>query len=216
MEEKSRGHDKSSDVVKNLSSEFDQLAEVGPGPATPAGPDPTGIGTGPTLAPPQLVPVSVHVPVAQQALTLTTTSTGLVHASSPSPAPTALVGVHHQPLQGGRMSSSPISSTLLSSVTQPCAGGYVGGGWPEARPTTGYNNMPSTAKSNIGLFYGSTSGIMHHSSLSPRYQSSVGQNDGLFLYQQQVPPAPDPPGGGRPAYCFHCLQFGSVYTINPV
>ena len=46
---------------------------------------------------------------------------------------TAVVGVHHQPLQGGRISSS--------SAPQPSAGGYVGGGgqglagWSEARPT---------------------------------------------------------------------------------
>ena len=131
---------------------------------------------------------------------------------------TAVVGVYHQPLQGGRISSSLISSTLLSSAPQPPAGGYVGGGgqglagWSEARPTPGYSNIPSP-QSNVGLFYGSTSGIMPHSSLSPSYQSSVGQSEGLSMYQHQLlSPAPL---GGRPAYCYHCLQFGSVYTINP-
>ena len=60
----------------------------------------------------------------------------------------------------------------------------------------------------------STSGFMPHSSLSPCYQSSVGQSEGLSIYHRQLlSPAPL---GVRPAYCFHCLQFGSVYTINPV
>ena len=42
-------HGVSSGVRKTRSSEFDQLAEVDPGRGTtdPAGPGPTGLGTGP-------------------------------------------------------------------------------------------------------------------------------------------------------------------------
>ena len=87
-------------------------------------------------------------------------------------------------------------------------GGQGLAGWSEARPPQGNSNMPSPTQS---LFYGSTSGIMPHSSLSSRYQSSVGQSDGMFLQQHQLPPGPGPLGGRRPAYCFL-----SVYTINPV
>ena len=63
------------------------------------------------------------------------------------------------------------------------------------------------------MFYGSTSGTMPHSSLSPSYQSSVSQNEGLSMYKPQLVPPASP--CGTPAYCFHCLQFGSVFTINP-
>ena len=71
-------------------------------------------------------------------------------------------------LIGNRISSSPLSLPLLSSVPQPWVGVHGGGGgpgyghgggggpgyghggggglglagWPEARPTSGYNNIP--------------------------------------------------------------------------
>ena len=86
MEDKRSEHDVSSDVRKNLSSEFEQLAEVDPGPCTtdPAGPGPNGLGTA----------VSVHAPVVPPAQASTTTDTVALHVSFSAPAPTEVVGVH--------------------------------------------------------------------------------------------------------------------------
>ena len=89
MEEERPELDLSSDVMKNLSSEFDQLAEVDPGPGT-TDPGPTGLGTGPTLAPLQVVPVSVHATVVPPAQASTTTATAPLHVSFPAPAPTSV------------------------------------------------------------------------------------------------------------------------------
>ena len=76
-------------VRKTLSSEF---AEVDPrrGTTDPAGPGPTGLGTGPTLAPLQVVPVSVHATVVPPAQASTTTATAPLHVSFPAPAPTSV------------------------------------------------------------------------------------------------------------------------------
>ena len=224
------------DVRKNLKCEFDQLAELYPGPSN-TGIGFTGLGTGPTMALPKVVPVSVHAP--------TSTTAGPVHVSFPAPAPTTVVRVHPHPLHGGRISSSIKSSTLLSSVPQPGAGGHVGEGgqglvgWSEARSTPpGYINMPSPTQSfheittgptgwsearpemgkmwegmtllPSGLPIGSTSGYPHLLALSPTPQSRVG-----FVQSFQTPPQPPSPSG-TPAYCFHCMQYGAVFTINLV
>ena len=79
----------------------------------------------------------------------------------------------------------------LQTKQNSCSGGGVPGyghagggelglaGWPEARPTSsGYSNIP-LVESNDGLFNGSTCGIMHHSLLSPSFQSSIGLGAGM-------------------------------------
>ena len=105
MEEKSTKHDSSGDDVrKNLPSEFDQLVEFLHGPGTT---DPPA-----NMAPPQVVPVSVQAPVLLPAPPSTDAVPG--HVLFPATAPTAVV--HHQPLQGGRISSSIISSTFCPTA----------------------------------------------------------------------------------------------------
>ena len=38
----------------------------------------------------------------------------------------------------------------------------------------------------------------------------------MYQFPTLLPqPQPVPPGG-RPAYCFHCLQYGAVFSINPI
>ena len=114
------------------------------------------------------------------------------------------------PACGDGTTSTAYSLPMLCSISQPLVGGYQGlsqspgcgvGGvstvWPEVHPwLVGLSGSP-------GLSIGSSSGLNQQQSLSPMYQPSVGQ------YQPNSP-------SGRPAFCFHCLQYGSVYTISPV
>ena len=99
---------------------------------------------------------------------------------------------------------------MLCSISQPSVGGYQGlsqspgcgvGGestvWPDAHPWLG------DLCGSPGLSIGSSSGLNQQQSQFPMYQPSVG------LYQPNSPI-------GRPAFCFHCLQYGSVFTISPV
>ena len=115
------------------------------------------------------------------------------------------------PVCGDGTTSNTYSLPMLCSISPPLVGGYqglsqspscvVGGvstGWQNAHPILGgLSDSP-------GLNIGSSSGLSQHQSLSPMYQPSVG------LYQ------PTSPVGRPPAFCFHCLQYGSVYTISPV
>ena len=80
-----------------------------------------------------------------------------------------------------------------------------GTGWPEARPmlVLGSNTPQSTH-----MYCESTSGSQNQLSLSLSPQYSVGWPVGVPVYRPQLLPV-------QPAYCFHCLQFGTVYTINP-
>ena len=81
--------------------------------------------------------------------------------------------------------------------------------WPEARPMLVLgNNTPQSTH----MYCESTSGSQNQQSLSLSPQYSVGWPVGVPVYQPQLLPVQP---GGRPAYCFHCLQFGTVYTINP-
>ena len=83
-------------------------------------------------------------------------------------------------------------------------------GWSDARPMLGYG-MQQTSP---GLFSGSSSGSMNQSTLSSNVQTSGLY--GLPMIQPQPQPHHGAPYGERPAYCFHCLQFGTVFTVNPV
>ena len=101
------------------------------------------------------------------------------------------------------ITSSSYNLPMLCSNTQPwwrgvvstptvCSrGGVASPGWPDS---------PQLIKV-------STSGFQNLPSLSHSLQFEV--DNALPVFQQQSPPA-------TPAYCFHCLQFGSVFTINPV
>ena len=95
---------------------------------------------------------------------------------------------------------SPGSPPMICATTPTWTGcGFVGGtGWPEAGPMTPPNH----------LYYGSTSGSINPQSLSSCSPYSVGVS--VFQPNPPVPPT------GSPAYCFHCLQFGSVFTVSPV
>ena len=101
------------------------------------------------------------------------------------------------------LSSSPQYST--ESTIWPV-------GWSEARPMMGYGwdgmqLLPS------GLPIGSTSGTYNFLALPPSPQSSIGS---MPPYQPQPQPPSSGPLPGSPAFCFHCLQYGAVFTINPV
>ena len=104
----------------------------------------------------------------------------------------------------------------------------------DARPAGGMWGGQSTQ----GVCSGSDSGLLNQPSLPSTTQSCVGWNmsEPVLVYHQplqyplqpQYPPLsipqsppllpqPQPvPPGGRPAYCFHCLQYGAVYSISPV
>ena len=82
-------------------------------------------------------------------------------------------------------------------------------GWSEARPVIG-NRWEDMTLLPSGLPFGSTSGYPNLLALSPSPQSSIG-----FVSSYQTPPQPPSPSGS-PAYCFHCMQYGAVYTINQV
>ena len=102
----------------------------------------------------------------------------------------------------------------LQTKQNSCSGGggpgygHAGGG---GQGLAGYSNIP-LLQSNVGLFNGNTCGTMQYFRLSPNFQSSVGHGDGMAMYQLQL--LPPSQLGIRPAYCFHCLQFGSGLTVN--
>ena len=111
---------------------------------------------------------------------------------------------------GDGTTSNTYSLPMLCSTSQPSVGGYQGlsqspgygvGGvttvWPDAGPWLG--GLCGSPRLSVG----SSSSLNQHQLLSPMYQPSVG------LYQQSSPI-------GSPAFCFHCLQYGSVYTISKV
>ena len=102
-------------------------------------------------------------------------------------------------------------------------------GWSEPRPVGGMWG----GQSSMGVSNGSASGFLNQPSLPSTTHSSMEWNTSepvLEYHQPQYLPHPLPipqsppllpqpqpvPPGGRPAYCFHCLQYGAVYSINPV
>jgi hypothetical protein len=146
---------------------------------------------------------------------------GPAHGPPPIPAvPAPAAAQPHIPYQPSTpvcrngIFSTTYSLPSLHSISQSSVGGYgqglsqspgygVGGVsgvstvWPDARTFSG--GLCGSPE----LYVGSSSNLNQHHSLSPSYQPSVG------LCQSNSPI-------GRPAYCFHCLQYGSVYTISPV
>ena len=112
---------------------------------------------------------------------------------------------------GGGFDASPISSKFLTepAPSAPWTGGCCGGemvtlGWPEARPVLEIGKFTH-------LYCGSTSGFTNQPSLSPSSQYSVVWPVSVPVMNQQQPMVPP-----SPAYCFHCMQYGSVFTVSPV
>ena len=116
----------------------------------------------------------------------------------------------HGPVQNHLKRSSSFQQSLLmvQHLPQPSMESN-GTGWPEARPmlVLGSNTPQSTH-----MYCESTSGSQNQQSLSLSPQYSVGWPVGVPVYQPQLLSVQP---GGRPAYCFHCFQFGTVYTIHP-
>ena len=119
-------------------------------------------------------------------------------------------------VQSNGSSSSTHILPMLCSITPSWTGGYVGvtstPGWPDARPLGG---LDSNMSQSSHQYFGSSSGSPNHSSLSSSPQYGMGLPVPLLFQSQPNPAVPAPPVG-RPAYCFHCLQYGSVYAIYPV
>ena len=78
-------------------------------------------------------------------------------------------------------------------------------GWSDARPMLGYGLQQTPP----GLFSRSSSGSMNQSTLSSNVQTSG-------LYGMPMTQPQPQPHHAAPAYCFHCLQFGTVFTVNLV
>ena len=112
--------------------------------------------------------------------------------------------------------SSFHTSPMQCSITPPWTGGCVGvtstPGWPAARPV---GDFDSNMSQSSHPYFGSSSGSPYHSSLSSSSQYGMGLPVDM-LFQSQPNPAVPAPLLGMPAYCFHCLQYGSVFTICPV
>ena len=128
--------------------------------------------------------------------------------------PSEMIGQVNQPSVGVYGTSSNQSRLpMLCSFSPPLAGGLSTGsgggwstGWPEARPVMELNfSMPQSSF----MYCGGNSTSMNQSSLSPSSQYITGCQEGM-------PQPPHSPTGGSPAYCYHCLQYGAVYTINLV
>ena len=124
-------------------------------------------------------------------------------AMTPTAAVVGELG-HFQPqVQYNGITSSRFNSPMLSSMPSPGVGGCGWTPeWPDARPTMGYSSW------SPGSSYGSTSGFTQSPTLSPI--PTPGWNDATIMFQPNQHPA------GTPAYCFHCLQYGSVFTVSPV
>ena len=177
-------------IGKNLTSDFEQLAVVGAEFAHVS-----GTGNSSPIVPPPLMP-AVLMPG----------QTGGIQPQTPAAPPGCGQPSGHM---AGITSGFNLSSTL-SPIPESFNGTTSGTvGWSEARPMEG-----STWNGNIFLPPGpwSTSGSMNLSALSPSSQPSAWSTI-LPPYQPQHQPVPQV---GSPAYCFHCMQYGAVFTISSV
>ena len=124
-------------------------------------------------------------------------------ASQTTVHPPGMIGQINQPLDGvNRTSTSPPWAC-------GCCAGSVSGwstGWPIARPMVGLN-CNKTQFSHV--YCGGTSTFNNQQSLSPSYQCILGCQEGMSQ-------PPHTPTDNSPAYCYHCLQYGAVYTMNLV
>ena len=148
-------------------------------------------------------------------------------------ADAGLSSVNRRKLEGCEIgaNSGLLSPSLCSNPQSLTVDANVSMQWSEARPLGGHSSQ--------GLCSGSDSGLVNQPSLPSNTQSCMGWNTSepvLVYHQPQYPlhpqypplsipqpppilplPQPQPvPPGGRPAYCFHCLQYGAVYSVTPV
>ena len=104
---------------------------------------------------------------------------------------------------------SPGSPPMACATAPTWSGGYCEGEgtrWPDA----GLHSSTPSAH----LYFGSTSGSSNPQTLSSSSQYSVGWPVDMSMFQPTLP-QPTPPSGSL-AFCFHCLQFGKVFTVSPV
>ena len=181
-----------SSLPKSLAAEFEQLAgeerlQVSPQPKVPY---PQGF-------------CQPTTPVSRSGTTSTTYSLPLLCSTSQAPVGGYGQGLGQSPGWGVSGVSSPAvwpDARLLGGGVGMCTptgwpdAGQVGGGGGMSTPTV----WPDAGSLGGGLCGspGSSSGYNQYQSLSPMYQ----------------PSSPS----GNPAFCFHCLQYGSVYTITQV
>ena len=178
-------------VKMSLSGEFEQIGKVEAGP--PSVPEP---GTVPAQH------ASVSAPVLMPG----------------HPA------VHHVPPLAPVLDSQMPTSVLMPGQTAEKSHilqNVTSSGFP---PLPNLLFPPPTTS---GLCYGSNSGFSNQPSL-PSSQQTVQWVWNIPLYHQSQPPVslsppqpvtpPQPQPElvpGMPAYCFHCLQFGTVFNIIP-
>ena len=222
-------------VGKNLESEFEQIAGVQAEPASNTNHDHD---TPSAHVLPVLMPGQQGVQLLQQSPAVHVAGYSVPPASVPglvlgepfkpgssTPLTSVIGDACHVPMpgyshtlgQGTESTSGPdITSSLCSSPQ--FLGRPMSVGWSEARPVPGYGwDQPAVwngtlPQPSFGLSSRSTSGYLKLSSLSPSLQFSNGWNTEVPTQQQQ----PLPVSPGSPAYCFHCLQYGTVFTINLV
>ena len=194
-------------VGKNLGSEFEQIARAEAEPVSSTEPSsPTSALVLPVLMPGQ--------PGVQP---LQTPDHDAGYHAPPAPVPPdryqvpmpgysqslgQVAGISSGSNHNFTLSSSPSPQYILGSTSGPV-------GWSEARPVIG-NRWEDMTLLPSGLPFGSTSGYPNLLALSPSPQSSIG-----FVSSYQTPPQPHSPSRS-PAYCFHCMQYGAVFTINQV
>ena len=184
-------------IGKNLASDFEQLAgggaefAHGPFPDTRSVPE---TGTSSPPVPPPMMP-AVLMP-------------GQTCGVQPHP-PAAPPGCG-QPLglMAGTTSGSNLHSSL-SPIHQSFTGTTSGTvRWSEARPMEGSSGNGNTIPTP-GPVNWSTSGSLNLPALSPFSPPSAWS---AILPPYQPQPVPQVV---TPAYCFHCMQYGAVFTIIP-
>ena len=208
------------EAKRNLACEFEHMAETSPGAKPPSGTAPPGTSgttpcsrpvpdTGPGLAlcagptqssVPAQIPVHYTPPAHPSSLHILMPAQ-TDHLHSPPPA----LGCQVPMPQTAITSDMNIYPTLCSSPVSIV--GDVSGsmGWSDARPMLGYGLQQTPP----GLFSRSSSGSMNQSTLSSNVQTSG-------LYGMPMTQPQPQPHHAAPAYCFHCLQFGTVFTVNLV
>ena len=173
-------------VKMSLSGEFEQIGKVETGPEPGTVPVQHASITAPVLMPGH--PAVHHVP---------------------PPAPVLESQMPTSVLMPGQTAEN---SHILQNVT---SSGFLPLPTLCSSPVS-LNTPPPTTS---GLCYGSNSGFSNQPSL-PSSQQTVqwvwNIPFTLFPHQPVTPPQPQPElVPGKPAYCFHCLQLGTVFNIIP-
>ena len=205
-------------VGKNLHSEFEQLAVTGVTSTPFSGSPSSAAGSLPPLltsaaAPAVLMPGETGGQALQQPGALLGDSHHQVPQPPPDPPDNLQLPTPNSCQSFGQLTGISSSSNpyfMLGSSPQSLPGSTNGPvGWSEARPVSENSRWDGMTLLPSGL-PGSTSGYPTFLALSPSPQSSIG-----IVPPYQTPPQPPSPSGS-PAYCFHSMQYGAVFTINQV